>query len=50
MFVTAGARKQLETKYRTKFQADFIGPLVRQAQKLGISSEEIIRMIEKENH
>jgi GntR family transcriptional regulator len=49
MFVVAGARKQLAGEYLTKFQSDFVGPLVDQAKKLGISNAAIIQMIEKGN-
>jgi GntR family transcriptional regulator len=50
MFVVAGARKQLATRHLTKFEADFVEPLIVQAKKLGISNAEIIQMIEKRNN
>jgi len=47
MFVVGGACNKLAAKYRTKFQDDYVVPLLKQGKKLGISQHEIIQMIEK---
>jgi GntR family transcriptional regulator len=48
MFVTAGARKRLVARRRTRFSAEFVEPLVTEAAKLGITTDELADMIRKE--
>jgi hypothetical protein len=47
MFVAAGARQALIAKRRAAFQSGFVGPLLREAHKLGIDPEELIVMIKE---
>ena len=47
MFVTQGAQAQLKTKRRDKFSAEFVTPLLTEAAKLGITSEQLADMIRK---
>ncbi|HEX4442699.1 MAG TPA: GntR family transcriptional regulator [Galbitalea sp.] len=50
MFVRAGAFERLATQRRSKFEAEFIRPLVVEADKLGITQAQLITMIQKEEH
>jgi GntR family transcriptional regulator len=45
MFVATGARDRLIGERRTKFETDYIGPLVAEADKLGISRTQLAEMI-----
>ena len=47
MFVAQGAQAQLRTKRRDKFSAEFVAPLLTEAAKLGITSEQLADMIRK---
>ena len=47
MFVTQGAQARLKTKRRDRFSAEFVTPLLTEAAKLGISSEQLADMIRK---
>ena len=47
MFVATGAQAQLKTKRRDKFAAEFVTPLLTEAAKLGITSEQLADMIRK---
>ena len=47
MFVAEGAQAQLKTKRRDKFSAEFVTPLLTEAAKLGITSEQLADMIRK---
>ena len=47
MFVADGAQARLKTKRREKFSAEFVTPLLTEAAKLGISSEQLADMIRK---
>jgi len=47
MFVADGAQAQLKTKRRDKFAAEFVTPLLTEAAKLGITSEQLADMIRK---
>ena len=47
MFVAEGAQARLKTKRRDKFSAEFVTPLLTEAAKLGISSEQLAEMIRK---
>jgi DNA-binding transcriptional regulator YhcF (GntR family) len=49
MFVNAGAKQALITKHSQKFRAEFVEPLIIEARKLGITSQEIIQMLGKES-
>ena len=48
MFVATGAREQLAKKRRSQFESEFVRPLIAEADKLGISSSQLIEMIQKE--
>lgn len=48
MFVAAGAHAQLIAKRREHFSAEYLRPLLAEAQKLGISRSELTDMIRKE--
>jgi GntR family transcriptional regulator len=48
MFVTAGARDALIAQRRDRFHSEYVGPLVAEAAKLGISPAQLTAMIEKE--
>lgn len=45
MFVSTGAQARLTSKRRGRFQAEFIGPLIDEAAKLGITSTQLADMI-----
>jgi DNA-binding transcriptional regulator YhcF (GntR family) len=47
MFVAEGAQAQLTTKRRDKFSVEFVAPLLTEAAKLGITSEQLADMIRK---
>ena len=49
MFVSPGAQVQLISKHLKTFEFDFIGPLLTEAKKLGISNAAIFQMLGKEN-
>jgi DNA-binding transcriptional regulator YhcF (GntR family) len=49
MFVATGARDRLASKRRNEFEAEFVRPLVAEAEKLGISQSQLISMIQKED-
>jgi GntR family transcriptional regulator len=49
MFVAAGARERLATKRRSQFESEFVRPLVAEAKKLGLTREQLITMIRKED-
>lgn len=48
MFVATGARARLIAQRRDEFAAEFIRPLLAEAAKLGISSNDLSTMIDKE--
>lgn len=48
MFVTSGARELLQERRRTEFRKRYVGPLVREAQLLGIDRNEVDAMIDQE--
>ena len=48
MFVADGARERLIAARRDAFRAEFVGPLVARAKALGISTEQLTRMVGKE--
>lgn len=50
MFVFEGARQSILEKRRRQFYEAYIVRLLEEAQKLHIGREEIVRMIEGENH
>ncbi|WP_368498838.1 GntR family transcriptional regulator [Herbiconiux sp. A18JL235] len=45
MFVAEGARDRLVAKRRDQFETEYVQPLVTEADKLGISREELAAMI-----
>lgn len=48
MFVLESARKQVLRTRREAFARDFVHPFVHEANQLGITTEELTAMIEKE--
>jgi DNA-binding transcriptional regulator YhcF (GntR family) len=49
MFVAEGARERLITKRREHFRAEFVRPLLAEANKLGIGRQQLADMIRKED-
>lgn len=47
MFVSTGATEKIRKKRQESFYEDFISPLVSEAQKLGLSKDEINSLIER---
>ena len=47
MFVTRGARETILTKRKEAFAADHIAPLLAEAKSLGLSKDELIKMIKE---
>ncbi len=45
MFVAKGAKKKLVEKRKKAFSDEFVVPLIQEAEKLGISENEIIELI-----
>lgn len=48
MFVAAGAQDSIILRRRSAFEAEFVGPLIAEAAKLGITSAHLADMIRKE--
>ncbi|KAA6436274.1 GntR family transcriptional regulator [Agrococcus sediminis] len=48
MFVAPGAREALRQRRRLAFEDQYIAPLLREAEQLGISPDDLARMITKE--
>jgi GntR family transcriptional regulator len=46
MFVATGAREILRDRRRRHFAAQYLAPLVAEARKLGIGTEELTKMID----
>ena len=49
MFVCTGAVEKIRQKRQRRFYADFISPLLSEADKLGINENEIISLIKRGN-
>ncbi len=47
MFVATGAREQLLKRRRSEFADQYVRPLMAEATKLGISTTELSRMIDR---
>lgn len=45
MFVASGAREQLRKRRRSEFARTYLSPLLAEADKLGISTQELTTMI-----
>lgn len=50
MFVSTGAKKQIVAKRKKEFYEDYVMKMLLEAEKLSISKEEIIKMIEAESN
>lgn len=50
MFVASGAVEEIQAKRKTLFHAKYIVPLLAEAANLGISMNEIIRMMTQERN
>ena len=48
MFVAVGARDQLIQNRTESFAIEYVAPMIRAAQQLGLSREELLAAIEKE--
>lgn len=46
MFISAGARDKLRHKRREQFAHEYVRPLVAEARKLGVGTDELKNMIE----
>ena len=49
MFVAEGAKARIVAKRRDRFTTEFVTPLVEEAAKLGISTNDLISLIRKEH-
>lgn len=47
MFVKSGAREYIRQKRQSNFFTDYVESLVSEAQKLGLSKEQIVELIER---
>lgn len=50
MFVTAGAQERLRERRRSQLRERYVVPLLREAQLLGLTSEEIQQLVSEEIH
>jgi DNA-binding transcriptional regulator YhcF (GntR family) len=50
MFVAAGARDRLLAERRRRFAQRYVDPLVAEASRLGIDTEELVALIRESNH
>ncbi|WP_045876146.1 GntR family transcriptional regulator [Pseudofrankia sp. DC12] len=50
MFVAAGARERLIEERRKRFTERFVGPLVTEANRLGIDAETLTALIHEASH
>lgn len=48
MFVKKGSKKKLLAERQKKFRADYLLPLLKEAERIGLSSEAVIEMIDEE--
>jgi DNA-binding transcriptional regulator YhcF (GntR family) len=48
MFVAGGAKARLIAKRRDRFSAEFLAPLLAEAEKLGVTPQQLKSMIDKE--
>jgi hypothetical protein len=48
MFVTAGARERLSERRRAEFAAQYIRPLIVEAEKLGIDIDQLAGLLRAE--
>lgn len=48
MFVKKGAKKKLLAERQKNFRADYLLPLLKEAERIGLSSEAVIEMIDEE--
>jgi len=48
MFVAEGARERLVAQRRDRFTEEYVRPLLAEAEKLGIGSEQVAEIIRKE--
>jgi DNA-binding transcriptional regulator YhcF (GntR family) len=50
MFVSTGARQQLLDNRRKQFAERFVDPMVSEATRLGINTDELVALIRSSNH
>jgi len=48
MFVKKGAKKKLLAERQKKFRADYLLPMLQEAERIGLNSEAVIEMIDEE--
>ncbi len=48
MFIKKGAKKTLLAERQKKFRADYLLPMLKEAERIGLNSEAVIEMIDKE--
>ncbi len=48
MFIKKGAKKILLAERQKKFRADYLLPMLKEAERIGLNSEAVIEMIDKE--
>ena len=46
MFVATGSRSRIATKRSAQFEAEYVHPLIAEAAKLGISTTQLVAMIQ----
>lgn len=50
MFVTPGAREKILLRRKERFKDDFVIPLLKEAKKIDLSAEDIIKILTKEGN
>ena len=50
MFVAAGARRRLLARRRAEFAQRYVGPLLTEAARLGIGTDELFTLIKETGH
>jgi GntR family transcriptional regulator len=50
MFVAAGARRRLLAQRRQRFTERYVEPLIAEATRLGIGTDELVALIREASH
>lgn len=48
MFVKKGAKKMMLAQRQKKFRDDYLLPMLKEAERIGLSSKEVVEMIDEE--
>jgi GntR family transcriptional regulator len=48
MFVKRGAKKMMLVERQKKFRAEYLRPMLKEAERIGLSSKEVTQMIDEE--